>query len=218
MHAIMSSQLSARAEVTSVLPCCPVATMAAAAAALPFLLLYSVSPSLAFSPCSISTTRFTTTVTNINNKRNDFTGSSGGGGGGNKTPIATRQQLFNAEHAGNAAKRPPPGAQQQNPPPGDGKKSSSSNSRGSWGSWTKVISQRKEQQEVLNSMSLNSAANQAATGLRVRTSLKDDMRAVSHLCVDTFRGPYEWYMLPLQIFHVGDLGGVVGNVMQAQNG
>lgn len=39
-------------------------------------------------------------------------------------------------------------------------------------------------------------------GLRVRTGKQDDMMPVARLCVDTFRGPFEWWMLPFKLFQV----------------
>lgn len=72
---------------------------------------------------------------------------------------------------------------------------------GGWGSWAKVVSQREEQDGVLQKFSSQGGVD-VESGLRVRTAQKDDMFSISHLCVDTFRGPFQWFELPLQLFQV----------------
>lgn len=57
------------------------------------------------------------------------------------------------------------------------------------------VSQRTEQDEFFGKV-------KERDGLRVRTGKKDDMMPVARLCVDTFRGPFEWWMLPLKLFQV----------------
>lgn len=70
--------------------------------------------------------------------------------------------------------------------------------RGSWGSWTKQVSQSEEQERILRNIS----ESEGKSGLLIRTGTKDDMFSVTRLCVDTFRGPFEWWMLPVQLFQV----------------
>lgn len=70
---------------------------------------------------------------------------------------------------------------------------------GGWGSWKKVVSQREEQDRVLQKFSSGVTVE---SGLIVRTGQRDDMMSISQLCVDTFRGPFEWFMLPLRLFQV----------------
>lgn len=74
-------------------------------------------------------------------------------------------------------------------------------SAGGWGSWEKVVSQRKEQDGVLQKFSSQGGVD-VESGLLVRTAQKDDMFSISHLCVDTFRGPFQWFEFPLQLFQV----------------
>lgn len=71
--------------------------------------------------------------------------------------------------------------------------------KGSWGSWGEGISQRDEQERILGDI----CQEEVKSGLRFRTGNKDDMLPITRLCVDTFRGPFEWWMLPLQLFQVG---------------
>lgn len=75
---------------------------------------------------------------------------------------------------------------------------------GGWGCWKKVVSQREEQDGVLQKFSSQGGVD-VESGLRVRTAQKDDMFSISHLCVDTFRGPFEWFELPFQLFQVQQL-------------
>ncbi|CAN0470861.1 unnamed protein product, partial [Laminaria digitata] len=70
---------------------------------------------------------------------------------------------------------------------------------GGWGSLAKVVSQREEQDGVLQKFSSQGGVD-VESGLRVRTAQKNDMFSISHLCVDTFRGPFQWFELPLQLF------------------
>ncbi|CAM9237054.1 unnamed protein product [Discosporangium mesarthrocarpum] len=66
---------------------------------------------------------------------------------------------------------------------------------GGWGKWSKEEkSQREFQDQVLEKRSID-----ADSGLRVRTGRSADMPAVSHLCIEAFRGPFEWWMTPIQI-------------------
>lgn len=72
---------------------------------------------------------------------------------------------------------------------------------GGWGSWKKIVSQREEQDGVLQKFSSHGGSG-VESGLLVRTAQKDDMFSISHLCVDTFRGPFQWFEFPLQLFQV----------------
>lgn len=58
-----------------------------------------------------------------------------------------------------------------------------------------IVSQCMEQDEFFRKI-------KERDGLRVRTGKKDDMMPVARLCVDTFRGPFEWWMLPFKLFQV----------------
>lgn len=80
-------------------------------------------------------------------------------------------------------------------------KSASVDLKGSWGSWAKVVSQREEQERVLEKIRESDDTNNKSN-LLVRTGTKGDMQSISHLCIDTFRGPFKWWMLPLQLFQV----------------
>lgn len=83
-------------------------------------------------------------------------------------------------------------------PAQEGWKSSPTEIR-AWGSWTDAVSQRDEQERLLAQFSEGIGDS---AGFRVRTGGNKDMPTVSRLCVETFRGPYEWWMLPLQVFQV----------------
>lgn len=96
----------------------------------------------------------------------------------------SRQRLFNPDQADEIVASPKAGTK-----------------AGGWGAWTKETSQREEQEKVLKRFCQED--NRIASGLRVRTGQKADMLTISHLCVDTFRGPFEWWMLPVQLFQVG---------------
>ncbi|CAM9815999.1 unnamed protein product [Pylaiella littoralis] len=80
---------------------------------------------------------------------------------------------------------------------------------GGWGSWEEVVSQREEQESVLRKL-------EASSGLRIRTVNKGDMLSISRLCIDTFRGPFQWFELPLQLFQefafYGQIQGRLGRV------
>ena len=65
------------------------------------------------------------------------------------------------------------------------------------------VSQRVEQDQVLGKM-------EKRDGLRVRTGRGSDMMQVARLCVDTFRGPFEWWMQPLRVYRVGLASCVLG--------
>lgn len=80
-------------------------------------------------------------------------------------------------------------------------KSTSVDLKGSWGSWAKVVSQREEQEQVLKKLRQSDSTN-GRSSLLVRTGIKGDMARVSRLCIDTFRGPFAWWMFPLQLFQV----------------
>lgn len=70
--------------------------------------------------------------------------------------------------------------------------------KGSWGNWAKQVSQREEQERILNKLS--EAENKS--DLVFRTGTRDDMFKITRLCIETFRGPFEWWMLPLQLIQV----------------
>lgn len=112
--------------------------------------------------------------------------------------LSTRQLLFSPEHGDHAEPIVVVS------PKKDGRTAAPTTS-GGWGSWEKVVSQREEQDGVLRKWCASSSeggVDVGESGLLVRTAQKDDMFSISHLCVDTFRGPFEWYMLPLQLFQV----------------
>lgn len=111
--------------------------------------------------------------------------------------LSTRQLLFSPEHGDHADQIVVVSSKKK------GGRTVAPKTAGSWGSWEKVVSQRKEQDSVLTRWrSSEDGVDVGESGLLVRTAQKDDMFSISHLCVDTFRGPYEWYMLPLQLFEV----------------
>lgn len=169
------------------------------AAAVFLLSCYGLSLSLAFSPYSTSWTTYAGHGCCGNHRAPMTTTTARRRPSGNSTHTISRC-LFSPEHAASATNRAPSDSAK----PSDSSKGNQGKGglKGSWGSWGKVVSQREEQEEVLKKIHYNSDASLASSKLRVRTGLKSDMAAVSHLCVDTFRGPYEWYMLPLQLFQV----------------
>lgn len=85
---------------------------------------------------------------------------------------------------------------------GGGSKTVGLKKAGGWGAWEKVVSQREDQEDVLDRFSKEGEGMKHDRGLVVRTGKKQDMLSISHLCVDTFRGPFEWWMLPVQLFEV----------------
>ncbi|CAM9139408.1 unnamed protein product [Ectocarpus fasciculatus] len=86
---------------------------------------------------------------------------------------------------------------------------------GGWGSWEKVVSQRVEQDEVLERFTSEGGVPEAAK-LAVRTANSGDMPSISRLCIDTFRGPFQWFELPVQLFQefafFGQIKGRLGRV------
>lgn len=125
---------------------------------------------------------------------------------------STRRFLFSPEHGdhdgGVVLARP------------NKKSGAKSGGGGGWGSWAKVVSQRKEQEQVLKKFAKEEGGGLGAefNNLRVRTGQKGDMLGVSQLCVDTFRGPFEWYMLPLQLFQVWPASGLMGYTFLCYHG
>ncbi|CAM9547398.1 unnamed protein product [Scytosiphon promiscuus] len=87
--------------------------------------------------------------------------------------------------------------------------------RGGWGTWKKEVSQRVEQNEVLERFTAEGGIP-AEASLAVRTVNKSDMLGISRLCIDTFRGPFQWFELPLQLFQefafFGQIQGRLGRV------
>ncbi|CAM9464784.1 unnamed protein product [Ectocarpus sp. 4 AP-2014] len=86
---------------------------------------------------------------------------------------------------------------------------------GGWGSWEKVVSQRVEQDEVLDRFTSAGGVPEAAK-LAVRTANSGDMPSISRLCIDIFRGPFQWFELPIQLFQefafFGQIKGRLGRV------
>ncbi|CAM9593673.1 unnamed protein product [Choristocarpus tenellus] len=63
-----------------------------------------------------------------------------------------------------------------------------------WGNWPKEVkSQRKEQDLILQSLT------GPDVGVYVRSASSADMPQVSHICIECFRGPFEWWMKPIQL-------------------
>lgn len=115
------------------------------------------------------------------------------------TGCTTTQFLFSPEHGDHDGPIAVVGSNQK--VESDGKKTVKKTT-GGWGSWQKFVSQRTEQDQVLEKFCSEGGGTGIDPGLTIRTGQKSDMLSVSHLCVDTFRGPFEWYMLPFQLFQV----------------